>query len=197
MNIQFKKEKKDQVIHAFKWCWDPIISRNLWTFPEVYIPLPKAFPWIISCRVQWIEQCDLKFGGRRFEYIGASREVSSRQENGHNPHTFSAPEDQVLTTAFTWVTSPQVCIWAAPGLRMTNASRAGTCSTRLAAILPQAHGPGEGRLLGSYFLSHKAGRLPVYESQELKGSSQMYFSKQWSQMLFPVVTSNGQESWRK
>lgn len=43
------------------------MSRNLWTFLEAYIPLSEAFPWIISCIVQWVEQRALEGDLNRFE----------------------------------------------------------------------------------------------------------------------------------
>lgn len=48
-----------------------------------YIPLPEAYSWIISCRVQTVEQWDLKFGGGRFGYNGTIWDVNIRQENDH------------------------------------------------------------------------------------------------------------------
>lgn len=39
--------------------------------------------FLISCRVQIVEQGDLKFGGGRFGYSGITWDVNIRQENDH------------------------------------------------------------------------------------------------------------------
>jgi len=60
----------------------------LWTetfgLSKFYTPSPEAFPWIISCRVQHVEQWDLKFWGR-FGYTGIIWDVNIRWENSHGP----------------------------------------------------------------------------------------------------------------
>lgn len=172
---------------------------------EFYIPSPKAFPWIISCRVQHVEQWDLKFGGGRFRYNGIIWDVNIRREDGHGPQTFSALQGQTQHNSPTLVTTPRVCARAVPRVHTLNTAGGGTHCLPQSGGLDYVRGkPGwkEGKKEGCWAPAScpcmKLGdSQSLYQSQELKCTSQKYFSKQRAQIFLPVVIANGSESWRK
>lgn len=147
-------------------------KQNPLDLSKFYIPSPETFPWIISCRVQRVEQWDLKFGGGRFGHTGIIWDVNIRQENGHGPQTFSALQGQTQHISLTLVTTPRVCIGAVPGVHTLSTAEAGTrCLLRgLTAMPPPTHAlrlcPGkvrverrqEGGLRGTCFLSLHGGQ---------------------------------------
>lgn len=92
---------------------------------KFYIPSPEAFPWIISYRVQGVEQWDLEFRGGRFGYTGITWDMMSKWENGHGPQTFSTLQGQIQHMSLTLVTTPSVCTGTVPGVHALNTAEAG------------------------------------------------------------------------
>lgn len=142
------------------------MSRNLWTFLEAYIPLSEAFPWIISCIVQWVEQRALEGDLNRFE-LAEKWASDRRMATIHTwPFHCSSGPDLAGSSHLGGYTS------AVPECNMINASGAGTCKREPRCSSPTSpcvwvtSGETEWRkewLLGTRFLfPHMAVRLPEH-----------------------------------
>lgn len=120
------------------------MRRNLWTFLSFTIHCLKHSLELFLAEFSMLNNKYLKFGGGRFGCTGIIWDMNIKQENGHGPLTFSALWHQTQSISLTLVTTPRICIGAAPGVHAQNATGAGTRGLlwSLDTKPPQAHALG-------------------------------------------------------
>lgn len=167
------------------------MRRNIWTFLSFTIHCLKHSFELFLAGFSMLNNKYLKFGGGRFGCTGIIWDMNIKQENGHGPLTFSALWHQTQSISLTLVTTPRICIGAAPGVHTQNATGVGTHGLLWGLDMkpPQAHALGwypgkpsvERVAPATCPCMGLGGRQSVYQSRELRSiflnSELKYFSQ--------------------